>query len=131
MSLSFYSELSPLAMDKKQEEQARKTLQKSDKYKKTYQVSHVVDFVSCEAHKRRSLEILGHISVPGDGPLEVLFDHSDVGPRYNHTDRVQTAICKEPGDDNYYGFSFLRTHIGLRVPIFLVRMLKTHTRSLI
>ena len=87
--------------------------------------------MSCEADKRRSLEILGHISVPWDGPLEVLFDHSDVGPRYNHTDRVQTAICKEPGDDYHDEFLFLRTHIGVRVPIFLVRMLKTRTRSLI
>ena len=58
----------------------------------TYHASYIVNFVPCQTNKGRVLGILGHFCVPRNGPLEILFDHSDMRPRYNHADRLQIAI---------------------------------------
>ena len=58
----------------------------------TYHASYIVNFVPCKTNKGRVHGILGHFCVPRNGPLEILFDHSDMRPRYNHADRIQIAI---------------------------------------
>lgn len=58
----------------------------------TYQAGDVSDLVSCQAHKRRALGMLGQVSVPRNGPLRVLLDQGDMRPRNNHADSIQTGI---------------------------------------